>query len=69
MTVLPDIEIYRVANILMERFGDGAEAEVERLREAMRERGDDAGVAVYVRVLAAVAVLRRQAPEKGARVN
>jgi hypothetical protein len=46
------------AKLLLDRWGDGAEAEAKRHRDHCRRTGEAQGVAVWTQVLAAIAELR-----------
>jgi hypothetical protein len=60
--VIPEIEIWRVANLMLKRYGDQAEAESAiRSAEAV-ENGDSAGAAVWRRVTDAVGQLVNTTP-------
>lgn len=61
--MLPDLEIYRAARILIEARGDGAERKAAENMAALQAKGDAEGAAVWRRVIAALAELRREAPE------
>jgi hypothetical protein len=52
--VIPEIDIWRVANLMLKRYGDEAETESERRAEELWEVGDATGVAVWRRVTGAV---------------
>jgi hypothetical protein len=52
--VIPEIEIWRVANLMLTRYGDGAVAEGTKRAEELAADGDLAGVATWLRVIDAV---------------
>ena len=52
--MIPEVEIWRVANLMLQRFGDAAVAESARRAEELAADGDLAGVAVWLRVLDAI---------------
>jgi hypothetical protein len=52
--VIPEIDIWRVANLMLKRYGDLAEVENARRADELLEVGDAAGVAVRRRVTGAV---------------
>ena len=60
--MIPEIDIWRVANLMMKRYGDAAVAESVRLAEELADNGDLAGVAVWLRVLDAVRQLAETTP-------
>jgi hypothetical protein len=47
MTVIPEIDIWRAANLMLKRYGDNAKAESARRADELATAGDDAGVAVW----------------------
>ena len=57
-----DLEIFRAANQLIKRHGQDAELEAGRLADAMLAKGDLEGQRVWMRVLKAIANLRRDGP-------
>ena len=60
--MIPEIDIWRVANLMLQRYGDLAEAESARRADELREVGDAAGVAVWRRVTGAVQQLVNVTP-------
>ena len=52
--MIPEIDIWRVANLMIKRYGDLAEVESARRADEPWEVGDAAGVAVWRRVMGAV---------------
>ena len=52
--VIPEIEIWRVANLMLTRYGDEALAEGTKRAEELAADGDLAGVATWLRVIDAV---------------
>jgi hypothetical protein len=60
--VIPEIEIWRVADLMINRYGDAAAVESARRAEELAADGDLAGVAVWLRVLDAVRQLADMTP-------
>ena len=60
---IPEIEIYRAANLLIERHGNDAVVEAGRLVDLMLDRGDLEGRQVWLRIRSAV--LQLQAVQAG----
>jgi hypothetical protein len=58
--MVPDIDIYRAANILIERYGDNAVIEAAKRLDTMLERGDLAGRDVWRRIRQAIDDLQAQ---------
>ena len=52
--MIPEIDIWRVANLMLTRYGDAAIAEGGKRAEELAADGDLAGVAVWLRVVDAV---------------
>jgi hypothetical protein len=56
--MVPDLDIWRAANLLIEQYGNGAEEEAAKRSYAMvRQRGDPEGERVWLRIKAAIAEL------------
>ena len=64
-----DLDIYRSANALVKRHGQDAPIEAARRADAMLERADLDGYAVWKRILHAVEALRRDSPAPGMLVH
>ena len=60
--MIPEIDIWRVANLMLKRYGDLAEVESARRADELWEAGDAAGVAVWRRVIGAVRQLAHVIP-------
>ena len=60
--MIPEIDIWRVANLMLKRYGDEAEVESARRADELWEVGDAAGVAVWRRVMGAVRQLANTTP-------
>ena len=54
-----DRDIYRSANVLVKQYGEGAPIEAAMRADAMLEKGDLDGYAVWKRILRAVEELQR----------
>ncbi len=65
--MIPDLDIYRSANVLVKRHGQDAPIEAAMRADAMLDKGGLEGCAVWKRVLRAVEELQRVEP--GARVH
>jgi hypothetical protein len=59
--MIPEIDIWRVANLMLKRYGDLAEVESARRADELWEVGD-AAVAVWRRVMGAVRQLVNVTP-------
>jgi hypothetical protein len=60
--VIPEIDIWRVANLMLKRYGDEAEAESAIRSAELAEAGDIAGAAVWRRVTDAIGQLKNTTP-------
>ena len=67
--MIPDIDIYRVANLLVKRNGQDASIEAAMRADAMLDKGDLDGYAAWKRILGAVEELQRAKPGPGAWVH
>ena len=67
--MIPDLDIYRSAQVLVKRHGEDASIEAATRADAMLDKGDVDGYAVWKRVLKAVEELLREEPKEGERVN
>ncbi len=54
-----DLDIYRSANVLIREHGEGAALEAAQRADAMLEKGDMEGCAVWKRIVAAVEEIER----------
>jgi hypothetical protein len=52
--VIPEIDIWRITNLMLKRYGDDAVVEAAKRAEELAADGDLTGVAVWLRVLDAV---------------
>ncbi len=64
-----DLDIYRSATVLIREHGTGAALEAAQRANAMLERGDMDGCAVWRRIVEAVGEIQRQDRRPGAAVN
>ena len=60
-----DLDIYRSAAVLVREHGQDAALEAAQRADAMLERGDVEGCAVWKRIADAVDEIRRTAPRDG----
>ncbi len=65
--MIADLDIYRSANLLVKRHGPDAPIHAAMQADAMLEKGDLGGCAVWKRIVRAVEELQRV--ELGARVH
>ncbi len=67
--LIPDLDIYRTASVLIRKHGQDAPIHAAMRADAMLDKGDMDGCAVWKRILRAVEELQRVEPGGGARVN
>ncbi len=67
--MIPDLDIYRSANVLVKHHGENAPIYAAMRADAMLEKGDLDGYAVWKRVLRAVEELQGTAPKSGEAVH
>ncbi len=67
--MIPDLDIYRSANLLVKRHGEDAPIEAAMRADAMLEAGDLDGYAVWKWVLKAVEELQGTVPKSGEAVH
>ncbi len=65
----PDLDIYRSAKLLVKQHGDDAPIHAAMRADAMLEKGDLDGYAVWKRILRAVEKLQGTAPRSGEAVH
>ena len=64
-----DLDIWRSANLLIKRHGEDAPIQAAMRADAMLEKGDLGGYAVWKRILRAVEELQGSAPKSGEAVH
>ncbi len=64
-----DLDIYRTAKLFVDKHGAEAPIHAAMQADAMLERGDMDGKAVWLRVVKAVEELLRKCPPAGAKVH
>ena len=60
--MIQEIDIWRIANLMLKRYGDEAEAENAVRSAELAEAGDSAGAAVWRRVTDAIGQLVNATP-------
>ncbi len=63
--MIPDLDIYHTANLLVKRHGEDAPIEAAMRADAMLEKGDLGGCAAWKRILRAVEELQGTEPKPG----
>ncbi len=67
--MIPDLDIYRSAQVLVKRHGQDAPIHAAMRADAMLEKGDMNGYAVWKRILRAVEELQGMESGAGAQVH
>ncbi len=67
--MIPDLDIFRGANVIMKQYGQDAPIHAAMRADAMLEAGDLNGYAVWKRILRAVEELQGTDPAPGAQVH
>ncbi len=67
--MIPDLDINRSTNVLVKRYGQDAPIEAAMRADAMLEKGDLGGYAVWRRILRAVGELQRQVATAGDQIH
>ncbi len=62
---IPNLDIYRSANLLVKRHGEDAPIEAAMRADAMLDKGDLDGYAAWKRILRAVGELQGTVPKSG----
>ena len=60
--MIPEIDIWRVANLMLKRYGDQAEVESAVRTQELALNGDSAGAAVWRRITDAIEQLVNTTP-------
>ena len=61
--MIPDIDNWRSANVMVKRYGEEAALEAAKRADEFLEAGDLDGCAVWKRVIAAIAELQKTEPQ------
>ena len=67
--MLPEIDIWRAAMVLVKRFGDHAATKAATRADELLEEGDIDGVVVWRRIMGACEQLSRNEPEPDTNVH
>ena len=67
--MIPDLDIYRSANVLVKRYGEDAPIHAAMRADSMLDKGDLNDAAVWRRILKAVKELQGPAPKLGEAVH
>ena len=67
--MISDLDVYRTAKLLMDKHGDEAPIHVAMRADAMLDKGDLDGAAVWRRIVSAVNELLADKPADGTRIH
>jgi triphosphoribosyl-dephospho-CoA synthetase len=67
--MIPDIDIWRSANVMIKRYGETAALEASMRADELMESGDMEGARVWMRIIEAIEKLVKETPEEGERVH
>ncbi len=67
--MIPDVDIYRAANVVIEQYGEDAQIHSTKRASAMLDKGDLDAYAVWKRILRAVGELQGTEPKSGEAVH
>ncbi len=67
--MIPDLDIYRSASVLVKRHGQDAPIQAAMRADAMLDKGDLDGYATWKRILRAVGELQGTEPKSGEAVH
>ena len=67
--MIPELDIYRSANVLVKQHGPDAPIHAAMRADAMLDKGDLGGYAVWRRIVMAVEELQRAEPGPGVEVH
>ena len=60
--MIPEIDIWRIATLMLKRYGDEADIESAIRAEELAEAGDRAGEAIWRRIIDAIGQLENTTP-------
>ena len=67
--MIPDLDIWRAALLMVKRYGDDATVEAATRADKLREDGDHDGAVTWHRILTAIERLQAKAPAEGEKVH
>jgi hypothetical protein len=67
--MIPDLDIYRGANVIIKQYGEDAPIHAAMRADAMLEAGHLDGYAVWKRILRLIEALQGTAPKSGEAVH
>ncbi len=67
--MIPDLDIYRAANVIIKQYGEDAPIHAAMRADATLKAGDPDGYAVWKRILRLIEALQSTAPKSGEAVH
>ena len=67
--MIPDIDIWRCANLMVKRYGEDAALEAAKRADELLGAGDLDGCAVWKVILTAIENLQRQVPKQNEHIH
>lgn len=67
--MIPEIDVWRCARLMMKHYGDDAEHKASRRENKLVDAGDDRGATVWRDIRLLIEELKRTVPDKGERVH
>ena len=67
--MISDLDIYRSAKVIIERYGEEARLHATKRADALLKAGDLDAYAAWKRILRAVEELQRKAPKSGEAIH
>jgi hypothetical protein len=67
--MISNLDIYRAANVVIERYGKDAQIHSTKRASAMLDKGDLGAYATWKRILRAIEALQRVGPKSGEAVH
>ncbi len=67
--MIPDLDIYRAANVIIKQYGEEAPIHAAMRADATLKAGDPDGYAVWKRILRLIEALQGTAPKSGEAVH
>jgi len=63
--MIPDLDIWRAAQVMVKRYGDGAATEAAMRADEFLDQGNYDGKRVWMRIMQAIEELQREQPKDG----
>ena len=67
--MISDLDIWRAAQVIVKRYGDGAATEAAKRADEFLDQGNLEGKRLWVRIMQTIEELQRQRPRDGEAVH